>query len=75
MRKRPDGNFTYVFGRMSHFIPFDVEYILNKLNEIEQCVDDKYGGGNLVGGSPRVSGSKLNPDQMFKIVVDILENN
>lgn len=69
-RERYDGNFSYTIGKMSPFISFDIQTILNKLNEIENS-DDKWGGANTIAGSPRIKGSKINPDKMFKIINEI----
>ncbi len=68
VRTRPDGRWTYTVGRMSPFIPFDVQGILAALNEAEGTTDDRWGGGNTVGGSPRLSGSKLSPREVEAII-------
>lgn len=67
-RERPDGNFVYTIGRMSQFIPFDVAHFLKVLDEIEGNPDDHWGGGNTIGGSPRVAGSRLTPDEVTAII-------
>jgi hypothetical protein len=81
MRARSDGNYSYTIGRMSPFIPFDVERILKALEKAELVVsggvlarDDSWGGSNMVGGSPRFSGSKLTPDQVTKVIEDYLND-
>lgn len=70
VRQRPDGRYTYVLGRMSQFIPFDLPNLFARLNEHEHCVDsaDRWGGSDTVGGSPRVGGSGLGPDEVERIV-------
>ncbi len=40
---------------MSPFIPFDVPAILHALNTAEGSATDHWGGGNTLGGSPRVT--------------------
>lgn len=69
-RERGDGRWTYSVGRTSPFVPFDVPGILAALNAAEQCADDRWGGGNTIGGSPRVRGSGLSPTQVEQIVLD-----
>lgn len=61
---------THTVGRMSPFIPFNVQLNLEKLDRRE-CVkrlslglpapDEHFGGGNTIGGSPRVTGSYQSP--------------
>jgi hypothetical protein len=70
VRQRPSGNWTYSIGKISPFIPFDVKKILDALNIAEGSADDKWGGALTIGGSPRVNGSKLTPEQVEKIVND-----
>ncbi len=73
--------FTYTIGKISPFINFDIIGLFSELNTIEyrdkdqKDIKDLWGGGNLIGGSPRVNGSKLNPDQIEKIVNDFLKKN
>jgi hypothetical protein len=68
VRRRPDGQWVYVVGRMSPFVPFDVPAVLKALNDAEGNPTDHWGGGNTVGGSPRVSGSRLTPDEVTRII-------
>ena len=54
--------YTYTIGKISPFIDFDIAKLLKSLNDAENCYgNDIWGGGNLIGGSPRVKGSKLKP--------------
>lgn len=81
VRNRADGNYTYTLGRLSHFVEFDVENIINHLNAVEYeerkaaklvlpngPYADKWGGGNTIGGSPRVAGSRLTPARVAEII-------
>ncbi len=68
VRERADGRWSYVVGRMSPFIPFDVPVLLHSLNEVEEATKDRWGGSNLVGGSPRIRGSRLAPDEVEGII-------
>lgn len=69
VRERGDGRWTYTVGRMSPFVPFDVPAILAALDRAEGSTgSDRWGGGNTIGGSPRVSGSALTPAEVTKII-------
>jgi hypothetical protein len=69
VRERPTGGYTYTVGRMSSFIRFDVPKIIARMNQIEgTTTDDRWGGGNTIGGSPRVAGSKLTPENVASII-------
>jgi hypothetical protein len=71
MRERPNGGYTYTVGRMSQFIDFDVPEILEALNKLEQSKapsNDRWGGGDTIGGSPRTTGSKLTPEEVTEVI-------
>ncbi len=81
VRERRDGLFTYTVGKMSPFVPFDVLLVLDRLNDAEldkrhrldpmvNALREFWGGGDSVGGSPRVGGSTLSPDEVQKVVDD-----
>lgn len=73
VRQRPDNRFVYTVGRTSQYIPFDVPAILTALNKVEgKETPDNWGGGNTIGGSPRVSGSRLNPLEVKTIINEVL---
>lgn len=72
VRPRPDGAWTYTVGRVSPFVPFDVQKILARLNEAEPSERGRWGGGTLVGGSPRLMGSALAPSEVENIVNEAL---
>jgi len=69
---RSDGRWKYTVGRMSPFIPFDVPALLQALDAAEGSAEHHWGGGNTVGGSPRVPGSRLPPDEVTRIVNETL---
>ena len=73
VQSRNDGNYSYSVGRMSHLIPFNVPLILSKLTEAENNPNEKWGGGNTIGGSPRSTGSRLKPYEVAKIVNECLK--
>lgn len=68
-RERPAGGYTYVVGK-TPYTPFDLAMVFRRLNETEGTVgsDDQWGGGNTIGGSPRVRGSHLEPTTVGEIV-------
>ena len=68
VRERPNGRYTYVLGRLSPYIPFDLNQFYTRLNEAEGCKDDRWGGSDMVGGSPRIGGSGLSPDELTRIL-------
>ena len=59
---------AYSIGRVSPFVPFDVPNILRELNAVEDHRRGTWGGGNLVGGSPRLHGSSLPPHEVTQII-------
>lgn len=68
VRETPTG-FTYVVGRMSRFIPFDLDRIFQACNAVEpNATGGGWGGSDTVGGSPRVGGSRLGPTELTKII-------
>ncbi len=68
VREREDGRWAYVVGRASPFVPFDVPGILGALNEAEGAAMDRWGGSDLVGGSPRARGSRLSPREVEQVI-------
>lgn len=74
MRPRNDGNFTYVLGKMSPYVPFPLVKIYEKLNEVEKLdsADNQWGGSDIIGGSPRKTGSTLPPAEVEKIINSLI---
>lgn len=68
VRERGDGRYTYVVGRLSPYIPFNLPRIYEVMNTLEGATDDRWGGSDMVGGSPRVGGSKIDPDALAKFI-------
>jgi len=63
---RQDGKWCYVIGKTSPFIDFDVRGLFEHLNELEGATTDRWGGSDIIGGSPRVSGSTIEPAVLEK---------
>lgn len=59
--KRDDGNLVYTLGRRSRYIDFPLLEQYKKINLAEGTSDSHncWGGSDIVGGSPRMTGSKL----------------
>lgn len=79
VRERRGGGHTYTVGKMSPFVPFDVLFLLDRLNDAEldkrhqldpmiNSLREFWGGSDSVGGSPRISGSLLTPEEVQKVV-------
>jgi hypothetical protein len=78
VRKRPDGkSWTYTIGRTSLFVPFDLSAIFRALNFAEglSVAQDQWGGGDTIGGSPRVRGSELSPQKVANIINDVVKES
>ena len=77
VRPRANETFTYTIGKTSPFINFDVNGLLTELNKAEfsnqKDIKDIWGGGNLIGGSPRVNGSKLKPSEVESIINNFIK--
>jgi hypothetical protein len=72
--KNPNNNhYRYSLCKASHFIPFPINKLYAVLNKAEGITSetDCWGGSDIVGGSPRLSGSKLTPKELE----DIVNNN
>lgn len=69
VRPRSDGRFNYIIGRMSQFIPVDIPQIMIALNKAEQATnEDRWGCGTTIGGSSRITGSKLKPSEVKEVM-------
>ena len=68
VNERKDGRWGYVIGRMSEYIKFPVLHLLDELNQAEGAEKDRWGGATTIGGSPRIAGSKLPPDEVTRII-------
>lgn len=76
VRGRADGRFDVVLGKLSPFIShFSIPQLIAALNEAEGTTasPDKWGGGDLIAGSPRVAGSKLSIGVIQAVINDTLK--
>lgn len=77
MRPRKDGNFTYVIGKMSPYVKFPIVDIYIALNQVENLTDESnlWGGSDIIGGSPRRTGSTLPPNRVDLIINELIDAN
>lgn len=71
-----DGKTHYSIGKKSPYIDFPIEELYAYLNVVEgldpnsgQC----WGGSDIIGGSPRETGSRLKPQELEKLINEFLE--
>lgn len=72
LQKAPD---TYTLRLMDLFMPADLTGVYNRLNLIDPAVKfrtegNMWGGSADIGGSPRATGTKLNPEQIVQACRD-----
>lgn len=72
VRPRLEG-YTYTIQRTSDGVNFPVPKILAALTLREDGVES-WGGGDTIGGSPRIAGSKLTPTQVAETINQVLES-
>jgi hypothetical protein len=67
--QRADGSQVMTIGRRSRFIPFPVTELYADFNEAEGLTKEKgWNGSDIVGGSPRATGTKLSWEQLRDII-------
>lgn len=70
-------NHRYSLGKMSPFVEFPLLEIYEELNRREGIpadAEDRWGGSNTIGGSPRQAGSPINPGQLVAIIEEFLSS-
>ncbi|HJO92169.1 MAG TPA: hypothetical protein QF753_02110 [Victivallales bacterium] len=75
--KNKNNSFTYSIGKMSQFDKFPIKKLYKALNNIENIPlssSNSWGGGDIIGGSPRLTGSAIPPKEIEKIVNSYLES-
>lgn len=63
----PQGdNHRYVVGRKSVWVPWPLKRIFARLNEADKEITDtnRWDGSDTIGGSPRMTGSSLSPQEV-----------
>ncbi len=69
--KKENGNDIYVMGRRSVWTPFNIPRIYKLLNKAEGNIishENCWGVSNTIGGSPRETGSTLNPEKLEEAI-------
>ncbi|MDA2921817.1 hypothetical protein MYX07_00960 [Patescibacteria group bacterium AH-259-L07] len=74
VRQRPDGRRVYAMHKKSFFY-FPLPKFYKIMNKIEKLRIDRWGGGNNRGGSARVRGSGVPPDELMRIVNEKLNES
>lgn len=70
VRERPDGARTLVIGKFKSHTPGDLNAVIAACNAAEGGpVEDRWGGGTNIMGSPRVAGTRLD-DQTIAEIMD-----
>lgn len=72
---KQEGVWRYTIGRTSPFIDFPIEKLYEVLNaqDVACCENNNWGGSDLIGGSPRTTGSRLSPERIYDILENFLE--
>lgn len=75
VRKTKNDNYIYTLAKVSEFVKFPIEEFYNKLNKIEGASrsNNKWGGSNTIGGSPREIGSKIKPRELIRIINSLMK--
>lgn len=71
VRPREDGiTYDYTVGRMAPFVDFPLPEVLNALNAAEHISEsnDRWGGSDVIAGSPRINGSTLPPLEVVRLI-------
>lgn len=69
------GVYRYSIGKMSPLIHFPLNQLYDLLNRFEGISDDaidRWGGGDIIGGSPRLAGSRITPKEMAELITNFL---
>lgn len=70
----PDGR--YSIGRTSDWVPFPLELLYASLNAAEPAglvtATNKWGGSDTIGGSPRLTNSRLSPADVERVINEFL---
>lgn len=65
------GHYKYSIGKISPFDPVSLDEIYTVLNQAEGLEDgaaNSWGGSDMIGGSPRATGSRLSPAEIERIL-------
>lgn len=65
--RRP--RWRYIMGARDSWGPFKTAKFGQYLNQLEGCTTDKWGGNDVVWGSPQATGSAISPDELQKLAL------
>ena len=69
VKKRKDGKYNYILSKTNSFVEFSLERIYKILNKVENIKNNnKWGGSDIIGGNLRTRGSKINPENLIRII-------
>lgn len=67
--RNEDGSYKWTFARASEYVPFDIPSAFAELNALEGCEEGEgWGGRAVIGGSPRGTGTRLEPDAVLGVL-------
>ncbi|MCP4181307.1 MAG: hypothetical protein GY756_26385 [bacterium] len=75
--KIKNNTYTYSIGKMSQFDKFPIKKlykVLNNAENLSHSSSNSWGGGDIIGGSPRLTGSTIPPKEIEKIVNNYLKS-
>lgn len=69
LSRGPDGRqrWRYVMGSRASWSPFRTAAFGEYLNQVEGCSADRWGGNDVVWGSPQATGSTIPPEKLQKL--------
>ncbi len=78
VKENENKTYKYTLGKISDFIPLSLPKLydfLNKFENIKQEDTDRWNGSQIIGGSPRIKGSKICPEKLFELIKNQIKNS
>lgn len=70
-KENPDGSYSYSLGKMSPYVRFpitDLYGVLNAAEGLETGAANSWGGSDIIGGSPRMTASSIEPKDLEDLI-------
>jgi hypothetical protein len=69
-----EGHRTVTIGKASPFVDCDLLRVWDRLNLLDHCTDatNRWGGGDGIGGSPRLSGTGLDAATIVDVIDEVI---